>query len=160
MKRGRKKNPENVAPGSQPSARPEASVEPPAHLDEESKLIFLRVAATLADMKILTAGDVDIIASYAEVCILGRKHKRRLEDNGATFTTEKGYEGLAPDYLIWRDCLKAGQKILNDLGLTPASRTRVAAALADDDDGFAEFIARRNSGRDKEAEATRGEDSH
>jgi len=145
MKRGRKKNPENVAAGSQPTAEPiAADVEPPPHLDPVAREIFSRVVRTLAGMGILTEGDIDIVASLAEVKALGRKHKKILDDKSALQTTTTGRKVYGGDYLIWRDMQAAEQKLLNDLGLTPASRTRVAAAVAAEVDEFAEFMARRN----------------
>src|SRR4051812_18271185 len=112
MKRGRKKDPENVAPGSQPKAVL-GDVRPPAHLNAEAKAIFVRVVKTLDEMNILTAGDLDIVGSYAEVAALGQKYKKAVDENGATFTAASGYTGLSGDYLIWRDCYKSGQKLLN-----------------------------------------------
>jgi P27 family predicted phage terminase small subunit len=144
MKRGRKKNPENVAEGSQPKAVP-GKVSAPGHLNPLAVAIFDRVAKTLDEMNILTIGDLDIVASYAEVAALGQHHKKLLDDNGATQTAKTGFVVMRPDYTIWRDCQKSGQKILQDLGLTPASRTRVAAAVAAEADEFAEFMARRNA---------------
>jgi phage terminase small subunit len=47
--------------------------------------------------------------------------------------------------------MKSAQKLLNDLGLTPASRTRVAAAVDQAEDEFAAFMSRR-AGRDEKTE--------
>jgi P27 family predicted phage terminase small subunit len=148
MKRGRKKDPENVVPGSQPQAVL-GDVEPPVHLDDEAKAIFRRVASTLDAMKILTIGDLDVVASLAEVIALGRLHKARVDAEGATQTTATGREVYSGDYLIWRDMQTSERRLLNDLGLTPASRTRVAAAVAAEVDEFAEFMARRNETKGK-----------
>ena len=142
MKRGRKKNPENVTPGSVPAAVP-GKVLAPAYLDAAAREIFDRLARTLADMKILTSGDVDILASLAEVKALGLKHKARVDGHGATQKTTTGREVFSGDYIVWRDTKNIEQKLLNDLGLTPASRTRVAAAVAEEVDEFAQFMARR-----------------
>ncbi len=152
MKRGRKKDPANVAPGSQPKAVL-ANVKAPTHLNPEARAIFVRVAKILTEMNILTAGDIDVVASYAEVAALGQEYKAKVDENGATCVAKSGYVGFSGDYLVWRDCYKSGQKLLNDLGLTPASRTRVAAAVESVEDEFTAFIAKRG---DRGNQATRG----
>jgi P27 family predicted phage terminase small subunit len=148
MKRGRKKDPENVAPGSQPKAVL-GEVTAPAYLDDLAAVIFGRIVATLDGMNILTVGDLDIVAMFAEVASLGRKHKALLDTNGATSVTKTGFVAMSADYLIWRDCYKSGQKFLNELGLTPAGRTRVAAAVLEEPDELTEFLARRNESKAK-----------
>jgi P27 family predicted phage terminase small subunit len=153
MKRGRKKNPENVTPGSQP--QPKAVVnamEPPPHLNAIEAAIFSRVAAAMAGMGVLAEGDLDAIAALAEVKALGILHKKAMDKDGATQTSRTGREVASGDYLIWREMRAVELRILNDLGLTPASRTRVAAVVADEVDEFAEFMARRSATIHEEAE--------
>jgi P27 family predicted phage terminase small subunit len=156
VKRGRKKNPENIADGQQAKAIA-ASFVAPEYLDPLGRVIFARLVKTLEAMNILTAGDLDVVASYAEIASLGQKHKALIDSHGATFTSSKtGFQGMNADYLIWRDCAKSAQKLLNDLGLTPASRTRVAAALTHEADEFATFMAMRNGKSVKETKGQKG----
>lgn len=138
MKRGRPK-----ADAKASRKAPTSPVVPPEHLPPLARAIFVRVASTLAEMNILTIGDSDIIAQYAEIASLAQIHKRQVDANGATQVTKTGYTCMSADYQIWRDCQKSGQKLLSDLGLTPASRTRVAMAVTEVADEFDEFLARR-----------------
>jgi P27 family predicted phage terminase small subunit len=145
MKRGRPKKPQNITEGQQPKAI-HGDIKAPEYIGPLARAIFERVARTLDEMSILTIGDMDIVASYAETAALGQLHKRLLDQEGATQTSESGYASMSPDYLIWRDCSKASQKLLSDLGLTPASRTRVAAAVAKEVDAYSAYMATRPSG--------------
>jgi P27 family predicted phage terminase small subunit len=142
MKRGRKKSEDGTIPARSPSVAPK-EIEVPSHLEDSAKPIFARIAKALDAMKVLSEGDIDAIAFYAEVAALGRKHKQIIDDKGATQRFFSGSTGLSPDYVVWRDCLKTAQKLLNDLGLTPASRHRVSAVVAEEADEFALFMAKR-----------------
>lgn len=152
MKRGRKKDPENVAPGSRPKAVL-GEVTPPAHLDALERAIFVRLAETLQAMGILTVGDLDCIVSLAEVIALGRVHKAMIDEKGATQTSRTGRQVFSGPYLVWKDMKDMERRLLNDLGLTPASRTRVAAAVAEEVDEFAQFMARRSAPDETKAQA-------
>jgi P27 family predicted phage terminase small subunit len=142
MKRGRPKKTENIIPIDQ-AVPVLGTCEPPEHLDEVAKRIFRRVVKLLTEMNIFTLGDADLVADYAEWSALGLKHNPNVAPT--TFETANGYRGMSPDYIIWRDCKKTCQSLLNDMGMSPASRTRVAAVVKEETDALAEFIKRRNA---------------
>ena len=113
----------------------------PAHLTEIERLIFDRVAQVLTEMEAVGPGDADIIALYAQTAALAQHAKQDLDANGPIQVTKNGYTTPTAAYGVYRDMVKSSQKLLADLGLSPASRHRISAVVQKEADEFANFLA-------------------
>ncbi|QDU62158.1 Phage terminase, small subunit [Planctomycetes bacterium Pan216] len=99
-----------------------------------------RVVEILANDNVLTLGDQGILALYCQAYADWIEAKEVIEDEGITTETDKGnviqHPAVGACNKAWERCLKAAK----ELGLTPASRSRVDREPDAEEDGFAAFI--------------------
>jgi len=121
----------------QPPAAPE-DLSPPAWLVSQAKEAWTRLRP---DLPWLTLADVDAFAAYCSSYARWREAQTFLETNGLTYELRgegiKGKPGPVkciqqyPQVAIAKQSLMMMCKIGGELGLSPASRTRIHVELAD-----------------------------
>jgi len=97
----------------------------PVFLGPDDIAAWRSLAPTLLRLGVLS--EIDGTALAALVMTYGDmvRAKRDLDENGTTFTTEKGYEGPRPALKVYEAAKRELRFWLSEFGLTPASRTRV-----------------------------------
>lgn len=108
---------------SPPVAKPEV----PKDLSAEAKVIWVEVVDMLVAQRVITALDAHILESYCENLAKIRKCRKVLKD-GLTYKTH-GRHGeqikTRPEVNILAEAERQHRALSSELGLTPASRTRL-----------------------------------
>ena len=117
---------------------------PRTGLKGTAKKIFAVVATELIHKGLLDVTGVDLVVAYAREMALYHDLMRDVEREGATVEVETK-NGLAtiinPKRKIAEGALAAARSLAAEFGMTPSSRNRVAALLANNTskNDFAEF---------------------
>jgi P27 family predicted phage terminase small subunit len=114
--------------------RPPRPPEPPDFLDDFAVEEFRRVAAELWSLRLLTAGDVQMLAGYAYSFSQWKTAALTLRRIGANDPvmhgqlTRSGDGPTTPNPLIYiaRGALRDMARYASEFGLSPASRVRIA----------------------------------
>lgn len=106
-----------------------------AHWSDIAQQLKLMGVATSAD-KYALGLMVDALGDYIAA-------KKTLEEQGDTFTSEKGYVGVHPCVAIRTNAWERILKALREFGLTPSSRTRVASMGEGKRDEFEDFLEKK-----------------
>ena len=125
------------------SAEPKPSVlapEPPEHLDEGATAKFSRLAALLAANGIMTEIDSDALARYCVVWCRWREAEREVKNRGPIVKTQGGNVIQNPYLAIANRCLAQMAQLEAEFGMTPSSRSRIAAAVPPTADPFETFL--------------------
>jgi P27 family predicted phage terminase small subunit len=136
--RGRKPKPTALrALEGNPGKRPLNGKEPvppmqalkcPAWLLPEAKKEWMRLAASLAAMGVLTMADAAAFAGYCQAYARWREAEEFITKHGSIFKTPSGYVQQVPQVSIAQQNLKIMQSFCGEFGLTPACRARIVAA--------------------------------
>lgn len=112
-----------------------AHVNPPSWLDETAKKEFKRLAKLLLSVELINDADIGHLAMYCDAYSQYLTFKKQIQENGL-------WVGDRPNPFILRmkDAAMQMRSFASDLGLSPASRARLAINLSkdeeDDDDDF------------------------
>ena len=103
---------------------------PPDWLTDEAKAEWRRVAPELHAMGLLTRVDVATLAGYCQNYSRWREHEKWIDENGATFVMRDKDGRLkfiqqCPQVAIARNAYIQMLRSAQELGFTPASRTRI-----------------------------------
>jgi P27 family predicted phage terminase small subunit len=109
----------------------------PGHLTPEARKEWKRVLPMLLERGSMTDGDAAALSMYVEIFARWVAAKKDVEENGLTITTtvlDKNGEAVSsrkvnPALRVAQDCEKSLRASLRELGLTPASRTKVLPAI-------------------------------
>lgn len=132
--RGPKPKPSNIRPftgGKSKSATgaiepPVEMPEPPSHLSPCEAAHFNRTAKFLAEMRVMTAADVDALTMYAESYEVLRLARKTISEVGLYEVSPKnGYHIQHPALGIANAAQDRCMKILAEFGLTPSARARL-----------------------------------
>jgi P27 family predicted phage terminase small subunit len=96
----------------------------PSHLDRIGRLEFDRVVALLEDAGTLQWAFGDVIALYASTYSAWVKASRKITEDGAYYES-RGNQLVTPWKTDHDNCVKKLQSLQQQLGLTPASRSKV-----------------------------------
>lgn len=122
---------------------------PPAWLDKDAKREYKRITAALADLDMLRATDVGVLASYSVAYSRWIAAERKIAAEGTviTVTGSQGQTKLVkhPALLVSSEAQKQMLRAGSLLGLNPVDRSKIsatpkqlanpfAALLSDDDD--------------------------
>ena len=99
----------------------------PSWLTVEGKKEYRRTAKLLLGMRVLTEADMVALASYAHEFDEWRRACNVLALEGKVITSEKGGKYLHPMWGVANTHFKNMIKLMQEFGLTPASRTRIEA---------------------------------
>lgn len=98
---------------------------PPAYLGRNAKAEWRRIIPILDEMGILSTADRSIIAAYCQAWHRLQQYEKDIDDNGSSFTTEKGYECQRPAVAMAQKQAQLLRQFAGELGLSPSSRSRV-----------------------------------
>ena len=101
----------------------------PAHLSTEAKLEWDRIAVSLNKVGLLTQVDRTTMAGYCQCYGRWVEAEQKLADTPLILRTPAGYIQQSPWLSISNKQLELMVKYMAELGLTPASRSRLAINL-------------------------------
>jgi P27 family predicted phage terminase small subunit len=111
--------------GSEP--KPEVMVpECPAHLNDEAKAEWNRLAPQLAQLRILTALDMAVLAAYCVSFSRWADAERHVQESGAVVRSPAGYPQVSPWLSVAHESLRQMRAFAVELGLSPSSRARLS----------------------------------
>ena len=101
----------------------------PAHLSVEAKLEWDRIAVSLNQVGLLTQVDRTTMAAYCQCYGRWVEAELKLAETPLLLRTPAGYIQQSPWLSISNKQLELMAKYMSELGLTPASRSRLAIQL-------------------------------
>ena len=110
------------------------NVECPDWLEPEAKKEWNRLADSLIALGVLTDHDLESFAGYCQAYARWREAEEFMSQHGTIFKTPSGYVQQVPQVSIAMQNLKIMQSFCSEFGLTPASRARLYANVADKPD--------------------------
>lgn len=115
-----------------PEPQPRRGIPPcPAWLDGEARREWRRITPELDRLGLITVVDRVALAAYCQSFARWYLAEKERTVGGDTHVTQTGYEAVRPCVTISQKERQLMRAFLSDFGLTPASRTRVAAAPAE-----------------------------
>lgn len=136
--RGRKPTPTAIKElEGNPGKRPLNEKEPkpqkkaptcPKWLDPEAKKEWRRLAKQMEKLGILTEVDMAAFAGYCQAYSRWKEAEEFVTQHGTIVKTPSGYYQTLPQVSIAQSYLKIMNKLAEQFGLTPASRSRIVAA--------------------------------
>ena len=101
----------------------------PRHLSADAKSEWKRIAESLYRMGVLTIVDRAALAAYCQAWGRWVEVERKLKETPLLLKTSSGHVQQSPYLSIANRQLELMGRFMAELGLTPASRSRVAALL-------------------------------
>ncbi|MEM8595015.1 MAG: phage terminase small subunit P27 family [Pseudomonadota bacterium] len=121
-------------------APPEGLPDAPPHLSDHARAEWDRVAETLHDMGVLTKVDRAGLAAYCQAYGRWVEAEEKLKETPALVKTPSGYVQQSPWLSVSNKQLELMGRYMSEFGMTPASRSRVAALDPRMDVGPTEII--------------------
>jgi P27 family predicted phage terminase small subunit len=123
-------------PGKRPlpatEAHPgEATIGPPAWLDEDAQTEWNRVAPVLARNGVLTEMDVDALTAYCEAFCRWKAASQKIREFGMVIRDGKGRPIKSPYVPIAHKAMETMKALMTEFGMTPSSRARVPVVKRD-----------------------------
>jgi P27 family predicted phage terminase small subunit len=114
----------------------------PAWLKGEARSEYRRAARLLVEMRVLTEADRATLLAYAVAYARWVEAEAAMAKPDFTMvaSTDKGYQHVSPWFTVANTALKQLRAFAVELGLTPASRSRIKAVLAEDEKSLAELL--------------------
>lgn len=109
---------------------PEGTPDCPDHLSEEAKAEWHRLVDTLVSMGVITIVDRAVLAAYCQAYGRWVEAERKLQETPVLFKTPSGYVQQSPWLNIANRQMELMGRYMAEIGLTPASRSRIAIANA------------------------------
>lgn len=106
---------------------PEGLPEAPPHLSAHAAEEWDRVAGTLHEMGVLTVVDRAGLAAYCQAYGRWVEAEEKLKETPALVKTPSGYVQQSPWLTVANKQLELMGRYMTEFGMTPASRSRVAA---------------------------------
>jgi P27 family predicted phage terminase small subunit len=128
-----------------PAREPQAPIgaKMPDGLTARAQAHWPKLAKQLTAARILTELDAPALAMHCELFASWRDACDKLTEFGPVVETDKGGLKLSPYWVTFMQASSEMRRLLTEFGMTPASRSRVAAAKqrgdGDDDDPFDDF---------------------
>lgn len=117
----------------------------PDYFSQDQEAVWRRVTRELRAMQVMTSADADVITLLVEAIVERREAQVIVAKDGATIMSPNGYPTVHP---LSGKVNKLGAQILRlleQLGMTPASRSRIQTLDDKSDDPFEEFLKRKPS---------------
>jgi P27 family predicted phage terminase small subunit len=106
---------------------PEGTPDCPDHLSEEAKAEWHRLVDTLVKMGVISIVDRAVLAAYCQAYGRWVEAELKLKEAPLLFKTPSGYVQQSPWLNIANRQMELMGRYMAEIGLTPASRSRVAA---------------------------------
>jgi len=131
-------------PGKRPIPRetlkPAAGAEPPPRLNQAAREEWDRLVPELHRLGLLTQLDRAALAAYCDAWALYRRAADRLEEDGDVVTAGNGTLIPHPSVAIAIRAMQKIRELSSEFGFTPAARTRIEMAAAEEDDSDEAFF--------------------
>ncbi len=114
---------------------PEGTPDCPDHLSEEAKAEWHRLVDTLVGMGVITIVDRAVLAAYCQAYGRWVEAERKLQETPVLFKTPSGYVQQSPWLNIANRQMELMGRYMAEIGLTPASRSRIATIKVPQEDG-------------------------
>jgi P27 family predicted phage terminase small subunit len=111
----------------------------PAWFTDEAAAEWRRVMPQLVERGTLTAADLSACELYCSAVGDALVARKTIATEGATIETRLGDTKRHPAWTTLRESTTAARQWAAELGLTPASRSRVATEAPDDDDSASDL---------------------
>lgn len=118
---GTRKSRINTAEPEHPGTVPD----PPAYLDKEGRLAYLRVATILVEMGVASGADVDALSMFALNYSDFIQDLKTVRKEGRTVRAGTGASKAHPLIALYREAMRDMMATLGRFGLTPADRAKV-----------------------------------
>lgn len=105
---------------------PEGTPDCPDHLSVEAKAEWHRLVDTLVGMGVITIVDRAVLAAYCQAYGRWVEAERKLQETPVLFKTPSGYVQQSPWLNIANRQMELMGRYMAEIGLTPASRSRIA----------------------------------
>jgi P27 family predicted phage terminase small subunit len=105
---------------------PEGTPDCPDHLSEEAKAEWHRLVDTLVRMGVISIVDRAVLAAYCQAYGRWVEAERKLLETPLLFKTPSGYVQQSPWLNIANRQMELMGRYMAEIGLTPASRSRIA----------------------------------
>ncbi|MCW8884152.1 MAG: phage terminase small subunit P27 family [Motiliproteus sp.] len=119
----------------------------PAHLSPKAKYAFKGLSELLLEMGVLTIADSKSLELLCDAYSEWRDLRDLVNKHGFTYeTTNQAGETMIkarPEVAMASDAFKRIRGMINEFGLSPASRTKVQTNEPQEHDQLAEFLNRR-----------------
>ena len=129
-------------------SRPKA----PTSLSDEAKKHWRKVVGYLEDAGVLTAMDLDALTMYCELYSQWVEANDMIRKKGMVIADPRHKDRVVPmTNPYFRNALKLSEQMkafLTEFGMTPSSRTRVAAANPKPNDEFEDWMKRRRMAKE------------
>ena len=102
----------------------------PKWLEDEAKKEWKRLAKKMEQLGVLTEVDMAAFAGYCQAYARWKAAEEFISKHGTIVKTPSGYWQQVPQVSIAQQYLKDMQKLAEQFGLTPASRSRIIADAA------------------------------
>lgn len=109
---------------------PEGLPDCPPHLAAVAQDEWARIAGVLYDMGVLTVVDRAALAAYCQAWARWVEAEEKLKETPVMLRTPSGYVQQSPWLSVANKQLELMGRYMAELGITPASRSRVAAYAA------------------------------
>ncbi len=106
--------------------------QPPDHLSETEREEWRRVARLLKDGGLLDALDKTLLAAYCTVHTRWVEAEEKVKEHGTVIKGPNGYPMQSPYLSIANKAMHEMLSMLGEMGMTPASRSRIPKAEASD----------------------------
>lgn len=113
---------------------PEGVPDCPEHLGEEARAEWYRLVDTLATMGVITIVDRAVLAAYCQAYGRWVEAEQKLKEAPLLFKTPSGYVQQSPWLNIANRQMELMGRYMAEIGLTPASRSRIAVSKASEPD--------------------------
>jgi len=110
-------------------------------VDQVALAKWQELSAILSGMGVLTTGDGEALATLCEVHSAEQSCLLALRAGGATIHTDLGGVKPNPAGSLYRSLVAMKASLLSEFGLTPSSRTKLAAQVEVKKDDLEEFFA-------------------
>jgi P27 family predicted phage terminase small subunit len=107
---------------------PEGVPDCPEHLGEEARAEWYRLVDTLVTMGVITIVDRAVLAAYCQAYGRWVEAEQKLKEAPLLFKTPSGYVQQSPWLNIANRQMELMGRYMAEIGLTPASRSRIAIA--------------------------------
>lgn len=107
---------------------PEGAPDCPEHLSDEARVEWYRLVDTLVGMGVITIVDRAVLAAYCQAYGRWVEAEQKLKETPLLFKTPSGYVQQSPWLNVANRQMELMGRYMAEIGLTPASRSRIAIA--------------------------------
>ncbi len=115
----------------------------PAHLSPTAKTEWKRLGKILNEIGLLTQIDRTVLAAYCQAYGRWVEAERKLAETPTLLKTPAGYIQISPWITVANKQLELMAKFMAELGLTPASRCRIAVDVPNGPKPWGDEVERR-----------------